>query len=69
MKKPKEEAERIIDMFRLPKARGYVLSIKHAKECAILHVEGIIEAMEDFVFRPDYEIRKWQEVLQIIKLK
>ena len=50
MNKEKEEAERIIDMFLkvnelkdVSRATNPFISIGFAKQCALLHVEGIVE--------------------------
>ncbi len=79
MKEPKEEAERIIEMFRFNcKHTEYIdenrykhsdtIKSINAKQCAILHVEGIVK----LVSYPQTNIKRkkyWQEVLQIIKDK
>ena len=89
MKEPKEEAERIIEMFYNKNdisviytdiendtaiATGY-MTYKNAKQCAILHVNGIIKELTEVdrkYYTDGYILDKldhWQEVLQIIKDK
>ena len=80
MKEPKEEAERIIEMYHLVDSSNVIadiLTMRQAKQCAILHVEGIIEQMTPIIdncyYHDEYKWIKiqdhWQEVLQIIKDK
>jgi hypothetical protein len=77
MKEPKEEAERIIEMYYslTDKCSCYeylcncfTMYERKAQQCAILHVEGIVK----LVSYPQTNIKRkkyWQEVLQIIKDK
>ena len=70
MTKEETEAERIIEMFQIETDYDHEEFKPFQQiQCALIHVNGIIEAMEDFVFRPDYEIRKWQRVKAIIETK
>ena len=74
MKEPKEEAERIIEMYydTLDWNTPKILAVR----CALLHVEGIIEEWNskqhyDYI-AAEYitgKVLYWQEVLQIIKDK
>lgn len=66
--KEEQEADKIIEMFNIPYSNHYD-STEMTLDFALLHVNGIIEAMEDFVFKPDYEIRKWKRVKKIIENK
>jgi hypothetical protein len=84
MKEPKEEAERIIfDFYKIVglkefsydcepidviKKELHKFAQNKTKQCAILHVEGIVK----LVSYPQTNIKRkkyWQEVLQIIKDK
>ena len=74
---PEQEAERIIEMFRpymycflgsgmLTNTPSDKVKNMNAKECAILHVQGII----DVLWEDDYESKDyWNKVLTILKSK
>jgi hypothetical protein len=68
--KEQEEAERILKMFLTeiyPDSliSGFVSDRNKelAKQCAILHVQGIIDTYIDI----DPKLKYWQQVLEIIK--
>jgi hypothetical protein len=76
--KQQEEANRIIEMF--DNVQGNMVNVDLSKQCAILHVEGIIKEINSFIkFYEDnglinsdlscQHLCYWQEVLEIIKNK
>tara|TARA_R110000765_G_scaffold93781_7_gene176838 strand:+ start:27168 stop:27404 length:237 start_codon:yes stop_codon:yes gene_type:complete len=75
--KSKEEAGRIVEMFYPLTYTGAIkpYSNKDSLRCAIIHVEGIIDALSEIkdlhVVGNSLinEIERWQEVLTILKEK
>lgn len=71
MKEAEKEAERIIEMFK-PYAEGkagFALEKEQAKQCALLHVNGIIKEVNKYNHTDLADIQGWQEVLTILKNK
>ena len=65
----KEDAERIIEMFKLSKQLFVGLNKHQQKKCAILHVEGLIKELEYHKWQNRLRVEYWQDVLEIIKNK
>ena len=73
MKEAEKEAEKIIEMFlnvKSNKINDYSkIEYPTAKQCAILHVEGILEALEGNQWQNRKLIEHHQQVKQTIKNK
>lgn len=77
MKSPEEEAKEIIEKFKdieigSEGSHSWGMTDWQLKQCAIIHVEGIIEVLKNL--HPKYEeatywhpVDYWQQVLTILK--
>ena len=69
---PKEKAEELINMFS-PHAKNWdcfydiPLDENHAKHCALIAVDEILEDYEDFPYKIQVGKEYWQEVKQEIE--
>lgn len=77
MKQQEEEADKILKMYKMFNVydedfKAEIIKIQDyltAKQCAIFHVEGIIEELEYHKWQNRLRVEYWQEVLEIIKNK